>query len=319
MKREARILPEIVVVGSLNLDLVARVPRRPLPGETVLGSALEQHPGGKGANQAVAAARLGARVAMVGAVGADGFGDALLASLRRDGVETRWVERRAGSGTGVALITVDDQAENSIIVIPGANGLVDPEQVARATPAIRAARVMLLQLEIPLPAVMAAARLGREHGLTVLLDPAPAPPPDRPLPPELLALADYVTPNESEAAALTGLPVNPDDPRPVAEALLRRGARRALIKLGARGAYLLGPEGEFRHPGFRVDAVDTTAAGDAFAGGLAAALHRGMPAGEALTWGCAAGALAATRPGAQEAMPMRDEFEGFLRERSASP
>ncbi|MFO7173033.1 MAG: ribokinase [Bacillota bacterium] len=306
--------PEIVVVGSLNLDLVARVPRRPRGGETLLGYRLDQFPGGKGANQAVAAARLGARVAMVGAVGADGFGDTLLAALAGDGVDIRWVERRPGVGTGVALITVDDQAENSIVVIPGANGEVTPAQVAAAEPAIAGARVMLLQLEIPLPAVQAAAELGRRHGLTVILDPAPAP--AAPLPRKLMELADFVTPNETEAAALTGLPVDPADPRPVAEALLGQGARRALVKLGARGVYCLGPEGEFRHPGFPVAAVDTTAAGDAFAGGLAAALVEGLPLAEALAWGCAAGALAVTRPGAQAAMATRDELIAFLQERS---
>lgn len=309
--------PEIVVVGSLNLDLVARVPRRPQGGETILGSRFEQHPGGKGANQAVAAARLGAAVAMVGAVGADGFGETLLASLRRDGVDLSWVERRDGVGTGVAVITVDDQAENSIIVIPGANAGVDAAQVLRAEPAVAGARVMLIQLEIPLPAVLAAARLGRQHGLTVVLDPAPAP--TEPLPRELLELADYVTPNETEATALTGLQVDPANPRPVAERLLALGARRALIKLGRQGAYLLGPEGEYRHPGFPVTAVDTTAAGDAFAGGLAAALTRGLFLEQALAWGCAAGALAVTRSGAQEAMATRAELERFLSERSGNP
>lgn len=300
----------IVVVGSLNLDLVARVPRRPEQGETLFGHGLEEHPGGKGGNQAVAAAKLGVPTSFVGALGQDGFGDTILSSLHANKIDTQAVTRLEGVASGVAIITVDDNAENSIIVLSGANMEVTPEQVEAAEEQIKQAKVMLLQLEIPMAATIKAAELGRKHGLTVILDPAPAP--QEPLPQALLQNVDYLVPNESEAKLITGLEVDPANPKPVAEALLKLGVGHALITLGANGVYLLGPEGELRQPRFEVKAVDTTAAGDAFAGGFGAALAQGLGLQEALRWGAAAGALAVTRVGAQPAMADKAELLAFL-------
>lgn len=292
------------------MDLVAHAHRRPAAGETMLGTSLEQHSGGKGANQAVAAARMGARTSMVGSVGRDQFGDSLVASLQENGVESSHIRRHSGASSGVAIITVDAQAENSIMVIPGANSLLSPADVAASEDLIASAKVMLLQLEIPVETVLCAARLGRKHGLTVILDPAPVPP--APLPAELLSLCDLITPNETEAGALVGFAVNPQDPRPVAEAIQKAGVRQVLIKLAGEGAYLLAGSEEHRIPGFQVQAVDTTAAGDAFAGGLAAAIVAEKPFPTAVRWGCAAGAIAVTRTGAQEAMGTKEEVLGLI-------
>lgn len=291
------------------MDLVAAVDRRPVAGETVPGRSLALIPGGKGANQAVAAARMGCRTAMVGLVGEDAFGRTLLESLAAEGIDARHVGVRPGVSTGTAVVVVDGAGDNSIIVIPGANGEMGVAEVSAAAGALSAARVLLLQLEIPLPAVIHAARLAREQGVTVILDPAPA----QPLPAELLQLVDYLTPNATEATALSGVPVTgPEGARRAAEVLRRQGAARIVVKLGAGGALYLGPEGEIQVPGFPVPVVDTTAAGDAFAGGLAAALLAGCSPAEALRWACAAGAVAVTRPGAQPSMPRRPEVEALL-------
>jgi ribokinase len=295
---------QVVVVGSLNMDLVARAPRLPVPGETLGGTAFATVPGGKGANQAVAAARLGAATAMVGCVGDDAFGAALTAGLRADGVDTAGVRAAPGAASGVALIVVDDQGRNGIVVVPGANGLLDPADVDRQRSAILAARLVALQLETPLATVLHAAQTARALGRTVVLNPAPA----RPLPPELVALADFLVPNEVEAAALSGLPVGS-----VSEAITAaerlRGGRDAcvLVTLGERGVVVATPGGTRHHPARPVVAVDTTAAGDTFIGGLCAALVAGRTLTDAIADAQEAAAISVTRPGAQPSIPFAHE------------
>lgn len=300
----------VLVFGSINMDLVARTPRIPAVAETITGHEFFTAPGGKGANQAVAAARLGVPTKMVGRVGADAFGPELRQNLNAVGVDTAPVFTDATVSSGVAIIAVDDQAQNNIIIIPGANGRVGAEDVQRLEQNLPGAKALLLQLEVPLQAVTAAAQLARQHGVTVILDPAPA----RDLPAELYAVVDVLTPNEVEAAQLVGFAVKtPADADRAAVALLARGIKTAIIKMGAQGVFYAQASGEKGFvPAFKVEAIDTVAAGDAFNGGLAAALVEGQPLTMALRWGAAAGALSATKRGAQPSMPDRAEFEAFL-------
>jgi len=309
--RPSRRAPRIVVVGSINMDLVARVARLPRPGETLHGRSFDTVPGGKGANQAVAAARLGARVGMAGRVGDDAFAARLTGSLRANGVDIRRVLPTRRCSSGVATIGVEDSGENAIVIVAGANGRVSPADVSRAESSIAAADTMLLQLEIPMATVVAAAGLARRHGKRVILNPAPAPPA---LPRRLLA-TDVICPNETEARAITGLPGGSVRAALAqAEWLTDRGTGLAVVTLGAKGAAWCEHGGRPVHvPPFRVKAIDTTAAGDAFAGALAVALSEGRGAAEAVRFACAAGALATTRPGAQPAMPARADVEALLR------
>ncbi len=300
---------KIAVVGSLNMDLIIRSARIPKPGETILGGTFHTAPGGKGANQAVAAARLGAEVAMIGRVGKDAFGQALRENLENDGVNTRYVLEDSGSATGVALIVVDAAGENSIVVASGANMALAPADVEAASKAITAADVLLLQLENPLEAVRRAAQIARAAGVTVVLNPAPA----RALPPDFLQEIDVLVPNETETALLTGLAVDSDKAcERAAQHLLGQGVRGVVLTLGERGALLTGPEGSQRIPAFQVTPVDTTAAGDAFVGGFGVALSEGISAADAVRWGNAAGALAATRLGAQPSLPKRKEVQSLI-------
>lgn len=287
--------PEVAVVGSLNLDLVVRVARLPGPGETVSGEDVFRNPGGKGANQAVAAARLGRRVAMVGRVGDDAAGRELLAALEADGVGTSQVRAVAGVPSGTAFITVGDDGENQIVVSPGANARLTPEDVEEAGPALRAAAVTLLQLEVPLAAVAAAAGTA---GGRVVLNPAPV----RELPAELLGRVDVLVPNRVELAQLAGGAV----PATVAEAVELAGrlpARAVVVTLGADGALVV-EDGDAGHvPAVPVRAVDTTAAGDAFCGGLADALAAGAALEDAARRAARVAAAACLRPGAQASLP----------------
>jgi len=294
----------IVVVGSLNMDLVVRAPRHPQPGETILGGDFRTFPGGKGANQAVAAARLGAAVQMIGRVGADAFGDALLQTLAQDGVDTRHVQRDQEAPTGVALITLNAAGQNAIVVAPEANARVTPQDVVAAAAAFAGAAVLLLQLECPLPAVAQAIELAKQHGAQVVLNPAPA----QPLDAALLAQVDYLLPNQNELALLTGL----DDLRPAVRRLQAVGVRRIVVTLGEEGVLVVEGDSEVHIPAHGVTVVDTTAAGDAFAGAFAVALLEGHATYQAAAWGNAAGALAVTRAGAQPSLPRRDELEKFL-------
>lgn len=291
----------IAVLGSTNMDLVAYVPKAPRLGETVTGSAFRTAPGGKGANQAVAAARSGGEVVMIGAVGADEFGVRLRSALTAAGVETAALRTVEGA-SGTAHITVDDEGGNSIIVIPGANGGVTGLEAGDAA-RIGAADLLLLQLELPMEAVLAGASAARAQGVRTVLTPAPA----RMLPHELLGLVDLLVPNEHEAAALTGF----TDPLGAAEALLRE-VPEVVVTLGAAGVlYAARGQEPLTVPAPRVRAVDTTAAGDTFVGALAVALGEGRPMPQALRWASAAAALSVQRPGAQDSMPTRAETDAF--------
>jgi ribokinase len=303
----------IVVFGSINMDLVARTPRLPAPGETLTGYSFTTVPGGKGANQAVACARLGAPTQMVGRVGGDVFGDALLENLESNTVNSSHVIRDMEVASGVALIAVDDYAENTIIVIPGANGRVGSEDLERLSQALEIARILLLQLEIPLEIVVEAAKIAHDMGVTVILDPAPA----QVLPDELYPWVDILTPNQTEASILAGFRVGDEGSiRRAAQVLLERGVQRVIIKMGDRGAYVATEDGSQQHPAIPVVAIDTVAAGDAFNGALAAALLEEKSFDDAVRWGLAGGALAVTKEGAQGAMPERDAVLKLLAEYS---
>jgi ribokinase len=301
----------IVVVGSLNMDFVVGVDRLPAPGETVLGRDFQMLPGGKGANQACAAARLAAgsvQVRMVGRVGYDTFGDHLKASLSAAGVDVSAVHATRSHATGVALIPVDSSGQNSIVVAPGANHAL----VASETEAVlRGARLTLFQLESPLDTVMAALKIARDEGARTILDPAPA----QPLPAELLANVDILTPNESEASFLLHLPpqrITPSNAPEVARSLRQLGPAAVVLKLGDQGCFYCDDQTEIRSPAFPVTARDATAAGDVFNAGLAVALAEDRPIAEALRFANAAAAISVTRMGAQASIPTRSEVDQFL-------
>ena len=300
---------KITVVGSLNMDLVVRASRIPAPGETIIGSDFRPVPGGKGANQAVAAARLGVQVAMVGRLGQDAFADSLRDNLAKAGVDHTFVLQDPKAATGVALITVDDTGENSIVVASGANMRLSPTDVEAAEATIAAASVLLLQLESPLDTVTRAAEVARAHGVKAILNPAPA----QPLPATLLSLVEVLIPNEGETSLLTGMPVeNQDQAEAAATALRELGVGTVILTLGARGALLASQTETKLFPAFKVTPVDTTAAGDAFVAGFGVALAEGKSFAEATRWGCAAGALATTQLGAQPSLPNREELERLL-------
>ena len=303
--------PHIVVVGSSNTDLVVTLPALPKPGETLLGGDLLTAQGGKGANQAVAAARLGAAVTLVGCVGNDDFGAASLAQYAREGMDTSRIRVAAGTPSGVALIFVGATGENMIAVASGANLRLTTADVEAAAPVIQAADVLLLQLETPLAAVLGAARLAHAAGVKIILNPAPA----QPLPASLLTLVDILTPNEREALLVSGLPADAA-PTAAAEHLHGLGVKTIVVTLGAAGALVKTPErAAFTVPGFRVPAVDTVAAGDAFNGGLAVALAQGQSLPTAVRFANAVAALAVTRPGAQSSLPSALEVAAFLEAR----
>jgi ribokinase len=297
-------MSDVVVVGSLNMDLVARAQRLPVPGETLLGESFSTVPGGKGANQAVAAARLGARTAMIGCVGDDAFGQKLRAGLEADQVDSRAVRTVPGQSSGVAVIVVDEKGRNGIVVVPGANGQLALEDVDRHAPLIAGARIVALQLEIPLTTVEHAARTARALGKIVVLNPAPA----QPLSPALIACADFLVPNEVEAAILAGVPVDSVQSATEAARRLRaQGAANVLITLGERGVVVVTATGVQHCAARRVQALDTTAAGDTFIGGFCAALAAGRGITEAIAFAQAAAALSVTRTGAQTSIPFERE------------
>ncbi len=293
-------MTRIAVLGSANMDLVAYVSRAPGLGETVFGREFRTSPGGKGANQAIAAARAGADVVMIGAVGSDAFGLDIRTALSAAGVSVERLRTVPGP-TGTAHIVVDDAGGNAIVVVPSANATVNFLEGDRA--ALEGCDALLLQLELPMPAVLAGAAAGRAAGARVVLTPAPA----QPLPDELLATVDLLVPNEHEAAALTGL----DDPSAALAALLDR-VPEVVVTLGPAGCLYGSRDGDvLRVPAVAVEAVDTTAAGDTFVGALAVALAEGRPVGAALRWSCAAAALSVQRPGASSSMPSRAEISAF--------
>jgi ribokinase len=293
-----------VVVGSLNADLVTEVPRIPLVGETRQATGLRRTTGGKGANQAVALARLGATVDMVGRVGADAEGAALLAHLAGAGVSVRHVATAVGESTGLAIVMVDARGDNAIVVVPGANGTLAAESVPAARGAFTGCDVVVAQLEIPLSTVDAAMRAGAAAGALVVLNAAPA----RPLPDDLLGAVDVLVVNEHEATEIADLV----DVRAAATELCRRGPRAVVVTLGADGALMLAGDAHVKAGGFAVRPVDTSGAGDCFVAALAVALCERRPAADALRFANAAAAVAVTRPGTQVAMPTRAEVDGFL-------
>ena len=295
----------ILVVGSSNIDLVASVDRLPSRGETVLGYRFAQSFGGKGANQAVAAARAGAEVAFLSKLGADANGRLIEQHLAAQGLSRPILLRDAEFPTGVAMILVDHSGENQIAVVPGSNGRLTPADLRQHRELIAGARVLLLQMEIPRETVFEALRLGRECGLTTILNPAPA----APLPSDLLRLVDILTPNESEAQVLTGS----TDPAEAARILTDRGVGTVVVTCGANGAFLTTGNDVTHIPGFLVETIDSTGAGDAFNGALACAVAEGVPIKSAIVRANAAGALATTGRGAQESMPTKDDIEQLCR------
>lgn len=303
--------PRIVVVGSINLDLVFRAHELPRPGETISGHSFRQIPGGKGANQAVGAARLGADVAMVGRVGDDSLGTTLLDGLKLEGIDVGHVIITQSTSSGLAIIGVDDSGQNSITVIPGANGLVSPNDVVAAESVFKGAQVLLVQFEIPLPAVHEAIRMARKHGVKIVLDPAPA---CANVPIDMLQV-DAICPNETEAESLCGFQVDSiEHAISAARRICSSGIPLGIITMGSRGAVVCAEDDSQQISPFCVDAIDSTAAGDAFASalGIALAEHRSPVA--AVRFACAAGALAASRLGAQPSMPTRSEVESLLSE-----
>ena len=303
----------ILVFGSINMDLTAYVPKLPQPGETLQGSSYITVPGGKGNNQAVAAARLGADVKFVGRVGTDGFGKEVLQIVSQQNVDTSLVLKDPEHGTGIAVISVDENAENSIIIISGANFAIDDSDVERASQNMTDAKVLMLQLEVPLDACLKAAKAAKEKGVKVVFDPAPA----IPLPDEAFKLMDIITPNETETEILTGMrPTNQEDASKAAKIFLEKGVGTAIIKLGAKGVYYENKEESGFIPPYKVNPIDTVAAGDAFNAGVAVAVSEGKPLAEAVRWGAAAGAIATTRKGALPAMPYREEAEKLMKEQA---
>jgi ribokinase len=307
MARSAK--SSVVVVGSSNTDMILRLARIPRPGETLLGGEFGTAAGGKGANQAVAARRAGGRVGLVARLGRDSLGDEALASFRKEGIDVSRVVRDASRPSGVALIFVGADGENSIGVAGGANQGLTPTDVAAATRAIARAGVLLLQLETPLASVAAAARIARSSKVLVFLNPAPA----RALPRALLRNISLLTPNEHEASLLTGVRViGATSAAKAARVLIRRGVGIVIVTLGAKGALVATRKASRLVPGFRVKAVDTTAAGDVFNGALAVRLAEGAGLDDAVRFAHAAAAISVTRPGAQPSIPTRREIDRFL-------
>jgi ribokinase len=301
--------PRIAVIGSVNIDMVVKASRLPAPGETIVGGQFLMAGGGKGANQAVAAARLGARVTLLAKVGRDVFGDEAIENFHREGIATDHILRDPQNATGVALILVDEKGENLISVASGANYTITPEDIDNAADCIHSSDLLILQLEIPIESVQRAAQIAAEANVPVILNPAPA----MPLSNDLLQLVTYLTPNESEAQRLSGVEVRDEaSAQQAAERLMFVGARHVIITLGAKGAQWTSAAGTMLIPSVAITAVDTTAAGDAFNGGLAWAIGSGMPLEQAIRHACLAGAISATRLGAQPSLPTKDELDRFI-------
>jgi ribokinase len=306
--------PRICVVGSANIDLTFRTTRLPRPGETLAGHAFQQGFGGKGANQAVMAARFGARVTMVAKVGRDSFGDRILDNFRDEGIDAAHVHRDDSRGTGVAGIVVDEEAQNCILVVPGANLALTPEEIRQAADTIRQADVVVGQLEVPLETTWEAFRIARRHGVRTILNPAPA----APLADELLSLTDLCIPNETELELLTGKQAGSlAEIERAAQQIRGRGTATVIVTLGRRGALLVDQSGGELVPPVQVQAVDPSGAGDSFIGSLAVFLATGMTLRDALAKANLVAALSVTRPGTQAAFPRPEEVDNFLRNRMA--
>lgn len=301
---------KILVFGSINMDLTTYVPKLPRPGETLRGDSYITVPGGKGSNQAVACARLGAETMFFGRVGNDTFGPEVLDIVAKENVDVSQVIKDPQADTGLAVISVDQNAENSIILIPGANMAIDESDVERAKAKMGDASVLMVQLEISLEPAFQAARIAKALALKVVFDPAPA----YPIPDDVFQSIDFITPNEVETEALVGFkPTDPQEAAKAAKILREKGVGTVIIKLGAQGAYYDSPDGSGLVSAFKVNAIDTVAAGDAFNAGLAVAITEGKSILEAVRWGAAAGAIATTRKGALPAMPYRQELDQLLK------
>lgn len=301
--------PKVVVVGSSNTDMVVKTPRIPVKGETILGGDFIMVPGGKGANQAVAAARLGAEVTFIARLGKDLFGDSSISQFTSDKINTNYIIRDETTPSGVALIFVDELGENVIVVAPGANAKLRPEDVEHAEPILQSASVILLQLEIPMETVAYTASVAQAYGVPVILNPAPA----TKLSPELLNDITYLTPNETEASLLTGIEVKDViSAEHAGKKLVDQGVGAVIITLGAAGALVVTKEDTELIPAPNVTAVDTTAAGDAFNGGFAYALSLGKSLPDTVQFANYVGALSVTKMGAQPSMPTLNELEQFI-------
>lgn len=299
----------LVVLGSVNADHVLRVPHFPRPGETLTGHSYQVVPGGKGANQAVAAARLGAPVSFIARIGDDAIGQQMRQGFEQDDIDVSAVELDETLPTGIAIIYVSDEGENSIGISAEANGALSPAMVKRHEAMIADAHTLLLQLEVPLESVFEAAKLARSHGTRVVLNPAPA----RPLPAELLALVDLITPNQTEAELLTGVKVSDEASAALAaDRFHQMGISDVMITLGSQGVYCSNAKQRQLIPGFRVEAVDTTAAGDTFNGALLAAELAGADFNAAVRFAHGAAALSVTKFGAQSSIPSKVEVDAFL-------
>ena len=303
---------KIVVVGSSNTDMIIKLDKIPVPGETVLGGKFSTAAGGKGANQAVAAARAGGIVTFIASVGNDSLGAQAIEGFRRDGINVEYIKRVENVASGVALIFVDKTGENSIAVASGANAVLNPEDIQGSKQVISQAKILLMQLETPIETVTRAAQLAHEAGVKVILNPAPA----QSLDDELLKMVSILTPNETEAELLTGIKVEDEaGAKKAAGILLGKGIDAVLITLGARGVFLAVGEKRELIPGFKVDAVDTTAAGDVFNGALTVALAENKAFDEAIRFANAAAALSVTKLGAQPSAHSREEIDAFLNKR----
>ncbi len=301
-------MKKILVVGSINMDLVTYTSKTPKIGETVLGKTFSQIPGGKGANQAVAMARLGADVSMIGRVGKDSFGEVLIEGMKRDGLKTDGIEEVEGVSTGIASIVVDDSAHNSIIVVPGANFEIDESDLARHRRMYEESDIVVHQLETPLNVVEASLKLAKDLGKTTILNPAPA----KELSDEMIANVDYLIPNETELELLSGMEVrDEEDVLKAAKVLMDKGVEKLVVTLGSKGAMYIDGNETKKVNAYKVDAVDTTAAGDSFIGGLATALANGKNFEEAMEFAARVGAITVTRRGAQTSLPTLEEVENF--------
>ncbi|MBI9044256.1 MAG: ribokinase [Anaerolineaceae bacterium] len=300
----------VVVFGSINIDLVIQSPRFPKAGETIIGNSFYTAPGGKGANQAVAAARMGAPVHMVGRVGKDVYGKVLLDNLKENNVNTEFILQDEEQPTGTAIITVNDLAENTIVTAPGANGQLEGKDIKNLEKLLEKASVLLLQFEVSFDYIIQAAKIAKEMGVTIIQDPAPA----RAVPKEIFESIDIITPNETEAAMIVGFPVNSEENIQKAAAYFHEnGVPEVIIKLGGKGAYWSKEgSGKFIQP-HKVKAIDTVAAGDAFNGALAAGLYNGLSTVQAIDWAMAAGALSTTRKGAQPSLPYKNEVMNIMK------
>ena len=306
----------VVIVGSLSMDLVVQTVRRPEKGETIRGTGFGMFAGGKGNNQAMSAARAGADVAMIGRVGRDDFGDKLLATLRRENVDVTHMVQDPDTATGIAHITVDGKGENYIVIAQQSNAKLCEADINNAADVIAAAKVVLMQLEVNNEPLIAAAKLARSKGATVILNPAPAPQ-EGSVPKELLEHISLIVPNQPEATQLTGCDASTvDGAKSAARKFLEMGIEKVIITLGDQGALIVERNSEKLLKAFKVESIDSTAAGDAFCGALAAALADGASLEDAAVIGCAAGALATTKLGAEPSLPHRSQIEALMNQQA---